>query len=133
MGTVTFNRPAFPHTPPNTGDGAESGDSWDQVLAKLNLIFASNNGNAIVDFGAFPGGTDTSITITGLTSIVATSVVDAWVIAKDSADHSADEHWVDPPVVTAGNIVPNVGFTIYAITRDNKFDYGKWNVGWQFV
>lgn len=131
MGTITFNRPAYPHTPPNTGDGAESGDSWDQVLAKLNTILSTNSGIGVIDFGAFPGGTDASLVITGLTAIVAGSSPSVWIIAKDSADHTADEHWVDSPILTAGNIVPGVGFTIYAINRDNKFLYGKWNVGWQ--
>jgi len=129
----TFNRPAFPHQPPNSGDGTEGGDSWDEVLRKLNLALSTGTSLTAIDFGAFPGSPDTSLTITGLPGILATSTIDGWIVAKDTVDHSADEHWVDPPLVTAGNIVPGVGFTIYATTRDNNRAYGLWSVGWQVI
>lgn len=87
------------------------------------------SGLATLDFGAFPGATDTSVTITGQASILATSLVSAVVLAKASSDHTADEHWVDPPTLTAGNIVPGTGFTIYG-TSPNLRAYGQWSIGW---
>ncbi len=131
--SLTFNRPAYPHQGPNSGDGTEGGDSWDEVLRKLNLALSTGTAVASLDFGAFPGAPDTSLTITGLPGILATSTVDAWIVAKATVDHSVDEHWVDPPIITAGNIVPGVGFTIYGITRDNNRSYGLWSVGWQVI
>jgi hypothetical protein len=72
------------------------------------------SGITAVDFGAFPGASDTSLTITGQAGIVAGSVVKAYIIATATVDHSADEHWVETIEVKAGNIVAGVGFTIYA-------------------
>jgi hypothetical protein len=71
-------------------------------------------GLTTINFGAFPGASDASVTITGQAGIVAGSVVDAWLVALDTVDHLADEHWLESIRITAGNIVPGVGFTIYA-------------------
>jgi len=71
-------------------------------------------GTTVVDFGAFPGESDTSTTITGQPFIAASSRVEAWIRVADSADHSADEHWVETIQVRAGAITPGVGFVIYA-------------------
>lgn len=83
-----------------------------------NLIPASRlpgaAGVAEIDFGAFPGGSDASVTITGQTRIASTSAVQAWLQPAATADHTADEHRVETITVTAGNITPGVGFTIYA-------------------
>lgn len=71
-------------------------------------------GTATVDFGAFPGATDTSFDVTGQASITAASLVEAWVVPIATSDHTADEHMLERIKVRAGNIVPGVGFTIYA-------------------
>lgn len=90
-------------------------------------------GAGVVDFGAAPGGFDASLVITGQQGINANAVVDAWVVATATADHSADEHWVDPPRVIAGAIVPGVGFTIYANAQSPGPAYGQWTVAWQWL
>ncbi len=77
-----------------------------------------SSGTTTVDFGAFPGKTDVTASIAGQASIVAGSVIAAWVVATATADHSVDEHWCDPPVVRAGSIVAATGFTIYARVRE---------------
>jgi hypothetical protein len=112
-------------------------------------------GTQLVDFGAFPGASDTSFAITGQGSILSTSLVEAWLLPAATADHTADEHWVETIKVVAGNIVAGTGFTIYAINTGTIFEntldsartgdlvgyigppmgkgtliYGKWNVGW---
>jgi hypothetical protein len=71
-------------------------------------------GTTTVNFGAFPGASDATVVITGQTSIQAASLVEAWIFPSATADHSVDEHWVDPPDIFAGNIVAGTGFTIYA-------------------
>jgi hypothetical protein len=106
-------------------------------------------GTASIDFGAFPGKTDASLVITGQTGILAGSLVEAWILPGATADHSADEHLVEPIYVIAGNIVAGTGFTIYAMSmdipavpdlavrvhqrdRDNTapMPYGLWKVAW---
>jgi len=73
-----------------------------------------NAGTTTVDFGAFPGGSDAQVTVTGQTGIVSGSVLQAWLVAQPTADHTADEHRVETISVTCGNIVANTSFDIYA-------------------
>ena len=72
-------------------------------------------GNTTIDFGAFPGASDASATITGQAGIVAGSAVEAWLRGEASADHSSDEHLVETIKVIAMNIVAGTGFTIKAV------------------
>ena len=71
-------------------------------------------GTTTVDFGAFPGSSDTSVAITGQASILAGSLVEAFLFPAVTADHTADEHVVETIRVMAGNVVAGTGFTIYA-------------------
>lgn len=93
-------------------------------------------GTASVNFGAFPGTTDTSIAITGQAGILSGSLVEAWLIPVATAEHSADEHLIEGVRIMAGNIVAGTGFTIYARKEgdfagsDQNFLYGHWSVGW---
>jgi hypothetical protein len=70
------------------------------------------SGTAILDFGSFPGKSDTSVAVTGQTAIVAGSLVEAWIRPEATADHSADEHMLETIKVFAHSIVPGTGFTI---------------------
>lgn len=104
-------------------------------------------GTTTVNFGTFPGATDAIVNVTGQGSILSTSLVEAWVFPTATADHSADEHWVDGPQVVAGNVVAGTGFTIYASVKpqtdakaptdsrrgnsnENPRAYGSWTVAW---
>ena len=130
------------------------------TVTKVNGVWqigftALNVGIAQVDFGAFPGASDALIAVTGQTLIKATSVLNARIALVDTADHSADEHFANPPRVSAGNILPGIGFTIFAINDDkwneypdpvngglgegrpvanigNTLTYGKWSVAWSW-
>lgn len=72
-------------------------------------------GTATLDFGAFPGASDTSVAVVGQAAILATSVVQAWLRPDATADHTADEHRVETLRIEVGNIVAGVGFTIYGM------------------
>jgi len=74
-------------------------------------------GTTTVDFGAFPGASDTSVAVTGQTGILAGSLVEAFLFPVATADHTADEHLVETITVRAGNIVAGTGFTIYAFNN----------------
>lgn len=86
-------------------------------------------GLAVVDFGS-GGSLYTSVAITGQASIVAGSLVEAEIRATASADHTADEHLVDPPRVIAGDIIAGTGFTIHAFSVNELPHYGTYNVQW---
>ena len=97
-------------------------------------------GTATIDFGAFPGAADTSLAITGQAAIASGSLVEAWIRPVASADHSADEHMVEPMNVFAGSIVAATGFTIYVFeaTPDTPMNeghrlYGTWTIAWAWV
>lgn len=74
----------------------------------------ATTGTTTIDFGAFPGRSDASVTVTGQTAIVSGSLVEAWIRPEATTDHSADEHMVETLKVVAGDIVAGTGFTIYA-------------------
>lgn len=76
------------------------------------------SGTATLDFGAFPGSSDTSLAITGQAGILSGSLVEAYLFPAATADHSADEHMVELLEVRAGNIVVGTGFTIYGVNRN---------------
>jgi len=86
----------------------------DQTWATPPGSSSINTGTTTINFGAFPGSSDTSVTVTGQTTILGTSVVQAWMYPTATADHSADEHLLETIKVMAGNVVAGTGFTIYA-------------------
>jgi hypothetical protein len=94
----------------------------------------SGTGTGLLDFGAFPGASDTTLVITGQAGIVAGSLVEAWLLPASTADHTADEHWVETIKVMAGNIVAGTGFTIYGVNTNQVnepleyYNVGRGNV-----
>ncbi len=97
-------------------------------------------GNTTVNFGAFPGASDASVTITGQTGIASDSLVEAWIRPVATADHTADEHMVETIKVFAGGIAAGTGFTIYAFNSSELNEpglngkgtrlYGLFTVAW---
>jgi hypothetical protein len=76
------------------------------------------SGTTTINFGSAPGGFEASVAVTGQGSIASGSLVEAWVFPVATADHSVDEHLIDPPRVIAGPATATVGFTIYGYARD---------------
>lgn len=71
-------------------------------------------GSDTVDFGAFPGSTHATKVVTGQAGILSGSKVEAWINNIASADHSADEHMIEPIKVGITTIVAGTGFTVEA-------------------
>jgi hypothetical protein len=73
-------------------------------------------GSTPVDFGAFPGDSYATATVTGQSGILSTSTVQAWVMPAATADNSVDEHLIAATMldVKAYDIVAGTGFTIRA-------------------
>ena len=115
----------------------------------------ATTGTASLNFGATPGAFEASVVVTGQAGIVAGSLLECWILPATTADHSNDEHILNPPRVIAGTIVAGTGFTIYGFSpesgamptlatgsdrlQDGKSEsnpprcYGVWNVGWVWV
>ncbi len=109
------------------------------------------SGTAIVDFGAFPGQSEASVTITA-PGIATGSLVEAWIFPIATADHTADEHRLETLEVVAdpSTIVANTSFVVY-VTNTSQLNepttiqgyqdglavgglgtriWGKWQIGW---
>lgn len=97
------------------------------MIAAALVPYASAQGTATLDFGAFPGKSDTTVAVTGQAAIVSGSIVEAWIRPVATADHSADEHMLETLTVFAGNIVAATGFTIYGFNPDKNIS-GTQNV-----
>ena len=91
----------------------------------------SLQGTAVLDFGAFPGAAQASVTVTGQAAILTTSACEAWIRIQDAtATHSQDDHQVEQLKITAGDIVAGTGFTIYGENLLGGFCYGTFNINW---
>lgn len=77
-------------------------------------------GTTTVDFGAWPGSTEASVTITGQTGILSGSLVEAWILPDTTADHTIGDHIAAPIKVVAHTISAGVGFTITATLQDQQ-------------
>ena len=93
---------------------------------------SSTTGVSTVDFGLSSVSTShSSVTITGQAAIGPGSVVKAWLLPVATADHSVDEHLVEPIRVLAHTITAGVGFVITAIC-DSGATYGEFSVAWEW-
>ncbi len=100
-----------------------------------------DRGTAVINFGSFPGKSETSVAVTGQTGIVSGSLVEAWIRPVDSVDHSADEHRAETLKVLAGDIVAGTGFTIFGMNSGQVSQpngqgtrlYGQFNVSWVWI
>lgn len=92
-------------------------------------------GTAVVDFGS--GNSEASVVITGQSSIVAGSVIRAWINPIASSNNEADAHLRETLNIVAGSIVPGTGFTVYAFKwaalEQDTLAFGQYNVFWQWL
>lgn len=89
----------------------------------------ANDGTVWLNFGSFPT-TTAQVVITGQAGISSSSLLEAWLMPTNATtEHSVDEQWVENLVITGGNIVPGIGFTIYGKCTWGKTT-GNYNIGW---
>jgi len=107
-------------------------------------------GTDTIDFGAFPGKSDTFKDI-AVASVLTTSLVEAWIRPAATADHTADEHMVETlkvfGVCTVNGTIRIYGFNTSEINEPtptvlnrNRLDpsmkavgtriWGLWTVAW---
>lgn len=108
---------------------ASDADSKTQILIPGSAGSVSS-GTATLDFGTFPGSSDTSVAVMGQAGIIAASRVWCWIYPNAATvDHTIDEHIVETIVVYAGNIIAGTGFTIYGkntnILNEPLLNYGE--------
>jgi hypothetical protein len=99
----------------------------------------ATSGTTLIDFGAFPGSAWAQTAVAAVDVRDPNAIVNAWILPAATADHSIDEHIIDPPLVSAyadgsGNIVITgvPRFTPPSPIPPDPMPYGKWNVGWAF-
>lgn len=92
-----------------------------------------NSGTSDIDFGATPGSNYAYIAITGQTGILTTSSVKVWISASNTSDHNEFEHLMlnMKSGISYGNIIDNVGFTIYILTELRVS--GSFKINWEWI
>lgn len=94
---------------------------------------------AVVDFGVFPGSNFASTTIPDAAPPSDTvALIACQVVPVATVDHSADEHAVDGPIVSAvpdgnGNILINAIPNNNVPKIDSMMPWGKWSVAWTYL
>jgi hypothetical protein len=81
---------------------------------------AGGTGTATLNFGAFPGSQEASVSVS-VPTVGASSKAEAFIMGDDStADHSASDHRYIAALLglTCGTPVAGVGFTIYGRALD---------------
>lgn len=128
----------------NTADGKLYTKLLSNLVVQFSPVLLGGaspaRGTATIDFGVFPGKSDTSVAITGQPAVTSSTVVKAWIYPQDTADHSADEHLVETLDVYAGKVLAGTGFTIYGVNESQLFEpagggtrlYGLWTVAWEY-
>lgn len=89
---------------------------------------------AKLDFGAFPGASNASISVAA-PEVKADTIVEAWLYPKATDDHSADEHLAEPIRVHASTCTAGVGFTITGVLHgigQATRTHGQWFVAWSY-
>jgi hypothetical protein len=92
---------------------------------------ATGQGTATIDFGAFPGSSEASVSVTGQTGINGTSKAEAYLMGDDTtADHTAADHRYAPAFIglTCGTPSAGTGFTIYGRCLDKM--QGTFSIRW---
>jgi hypothetical protein len=87
-------------------------------------------GEATLDFGAFPGAADAVIGVSSQVGFVAaTSLCEAWIFPAQTTHHTADEHRLEEIKVSAVPWV-DTAFLIFGHSTGKQRLYGDWNVAW---
>lgn len=91
-----------------------------------------NKGSSNLNFGSAPGGNYAEIDVTGQFGITTSSKINIWIQSSSTSTHNDIEHqmFLLESSITFGNIINNVGFTIYA------FSYlrltGEFKINWEW-
>lgn len=87
-------------------------------------------GTTTLNFGTLAAPTQNpSVAVTGQTSILSGSLVEAWLFPVATSDHSADEHLVENVTIRASAPTAGVGFTIYGFPTRGSLR-GAFTVAW---
>jgi hypothetical protein len=87
----------------------------------------ATQGTAVLDFGT--GAMDANVSVTGQGAITTSNLVESWVALTATSNNTADNAWVEPLQVRAGNIQNGIGFTIYGRSLFGRA-FGQYNINW---
>jgi hypothetical protein len=108
-------------------------DGWAPVVPGSGVNYAT------VNFGAFPGSNFASVTIPdAIAGTDTNALIDVRVVPVATVDHTADEHSIDGPIVSAygdgnGNIIINAYPNNNVPNVDSMMPWGKWTVAWSYM
>ena len=86
-------------------------------------------GSMVFDFGSALRTTTATQSVTGEASILAGSLVEAFLMPAATADHSVDEHVMEDLTFAVVAVTAGVGFTVRGVCRLGH-TWGRFTVGW---
>lgn len=103
-------------------------DGSTQTTAAIGVT----SGAATIDFGSFPGSNEAFVDVSGQTAILATSRVEASMMAEVSGSHTVNDATYAAMLITLSCGVPTAGtgFRIYA--RSPERLEGTFKVRWSY-
>lgn len=101
---------------------------------------SERRGRGVIDLGVFPGTAHAKVT-TGVAGLRTTDNPSVWLVPVTTADHSADEHGVEP-LELVGTCEADDLLTVHVRLRSapvlTNFNnntptaYGLWTIAWEF-
>ena len=90
---------------------------------------ASGHGTGTIDFGAAPGNSEASVSVTGLTGISGTSKVEVYIMADDTtSDHTAVDHrWLGELATFTAGTPSGTSCTVYGKSIQGQLE-GKFKL-----
>lgn len=116
------------------GVGVQGSIYATQLYANNVKVTTPTRGQATLDFGVYPGTNEATVTVTGQTDILTTSVVNVQVHHTDtSTSHTAADHEYFSTFagITVSTPTASSGFTIKAKSLHKLT--GTWTVRWSWV
>jgi hypothetical protein len=104
---------------------------WSELPSGDSISGLNTSGTTIIDFG--PSGTnETSVAVTGQTSIQTSSIASAWIAAEATVDRTVNDHSYAALFIalTCDTPVAGVGFTI--LGRSTEQMTGSYTVRWSW-
>lgn len=111
-----------------------------EIVTAPGSMQVSGAGEKEIDFGVFPGVSDTTVAVTGQGLMEANALVHSWVLPKATTDHTIDEHMVESIKFETELRVGGTGFTVHGFNTSEINEpsgqgtriFGKWNVAWRW-
>lgn len=134
LGSILYhNGTDWIQLPPGTSSNFLSTNGVGLAPSWRSINSLMNSGTTSLNFGAAPGGNYASANVTGQAGITTNSFIKVYIKESSTADHNSFEHLMlnMSSGLSFGNVINNVGFTIYLLTELRLS--GTFLINWEWV